>query len=130
MTQISEYVNIEDNPNYWAALFDFGRTLYEKGEDIRERWKANYQAYLTSDAWKKKAEVAKLAAGFRCQVCNDSESIQVHHRTYEKIGDESPSDLIVLCDGCHSLFHASKKVTAAAGLCTELIRYRQAIGES
>lgn len=48
-------------------------------------------------------------AEHRCQVCNGSKKVQVHHRTYDRIGCELPSDLTVLCDKCHGLFHAAGK---------------------
>jgi hypothetical protein len=31
--------------------------------------------------------------------------LDVHHNTYERYGDESTFDLVVLCDRCHELFH-------------------------
>jgi hypothetical protein len=31
--------------------------------------------------------------------------LEVHHNTYERYGDESTFDLIVLCEQCHELFH-------------------------
>jgi HNH endonuclease len=45
------------------------------------------------------------AAGFTCQLCDSKDKLQVHHRRYDNIGHESLSDLIVLCDRCHSRFH-------------------------
>ena len=64
-----------------------------------------YQDYLKSDAWKLKAEDAKLRAGNRCQVCYSADRLEVHHRTYTRLGNEEPMDLTVLCHPCHALFH-------------------------
>lgn len=69
-----------------------------------------YQDYLQTDHWKQTRAVALDAAGRRCQLCNSPERLQVHHRTYERRGEELPSDLIVLCNSCHSTFHANGKV--------------------
>lgn len=43
----------------------------------------------------------------RCQVCNSSNNIQAHHRTYDTHGREHlhMNDLVVLCEICHGLFH-------------------------
>jgi 5-methylcytosine-specific restriction endonuclease McrA len=48
---------------------------------------------------------ALVRAGYKCQVCSSIESLHVHHNTYDNLGDELPTDLIVLCDICHGQFH-------------------------
>jgi 5-methylcytosine-specific restriction endonuclease McrA len=63
-----------------------------------------YFEYLRSEPWKLKAEAAKARAGHRCQVCNSADRLDVHHRTYERLGRELDSDLTVLCRPCHQLF--------------------------
>ena len=64
----------------------------------------NYYSYLKSYDWQIKRERALKAAGYRCQVCNSEVNLEVHHRTYDNLGDEQPSDLTVLCHECHTLF--------------------------
>jgi 5-methylcytosine-specific restriction endonuclease McrA len=66
--------------------------------------RAYYHAYLHSDAWRRRRRAALKRAGHCCQVCNGHEQLQVHHRTYERLGNEKPGDLTVLCDVCHRLF--------------------------
>lgn len=71
----------------------------------------NYRAYIRSNAWKKKAEAAKIRAGNRCQLCNRSRSevqLEAHHRTYERIGYELPGDITILCRDCHQAHEESK----------------------
>lgn len=65
----------------------------------------DYRAYLESGAWKARRAVALQEAGYRCQVCNREGPLDVHHRTYERLGAEAPQDLVVLCRDCHQLFH-------------------------
>jgi 5-methylcytosine-specific restriction endonuclease McrA len=66
----------------------------------------NYDEYIRSDAWKSRAAKARRRAGDRCQVCNsDQRPLHVHHRTYERLGNEKPHDLTALCAECHALFH-------------------------
>lgn len=64
-----------------------------------------YQAYLQTPEWQAKRDQALDKAGHRCQLCNSNDSLNVHHRTYERRGNEELSDLTVLCRACHSLFH-------------------------
>ena len=71
----------------------------------------NYQKYIKSKAWKQKAEEAKTRAGNRCQACNRPRSevqLEAHHRTYERIGQERPGDITVLCRDCHQSIEESK----------------------
>lgn len=66
----------------------------------------NYQTYLKSAHWQKVRRAALKRAGLRCQICNESGvQLDVHHRTYERLGNEFDSDLTVLCNSCHGKFH-------------------------
>lgn len=65
----------------------------------------NYDEYIKSPQWKRKAIEAKKRAGYRCQVCNSPDNLNAHHRTYERLGSEQPGDITVLCRECHKLFH-------------------------
>jgi 5-methylcytosine-specific restriction endonuclease McrA len=73
----------------------------------------DYATYLVSPQWRARARAAFQRAGHRCQVCNADRwfgPLNVHHRTYERLGDEAPGDLIVLCRHCHDLFHTHGKL--------------------
>lgn len=69
-----------------------------------------YDQYLQTAHWKRTRKEALNRAKHRCQVCNTPKKLQVHHRTYERRGEELPEDLTVLCDNCHETFHKSKKM--------------------
>ena len=71
--------------------------------------KFNYKEYLNSSKWKVVRRIALEFANYRCQVCNCTKKLQVHHRSYQNIGAETLSDVIVLCNSCHSLFHGLQK---------------------
>jgi hypothetical protein len=73
------------------------------------RWMP-YDRYLKTFHWQVKREDALDHAGGRCQVCNAANSLQVHHRTYERRGAELPEDLIVLCRSCHETFHKNGRL--------------------
>lgn len=67
----------------------------------------HYSMFLKSSYWFAVSQVAKSRAGMRCQVCNENDRIEVHHRTYDTHGKEHLNmiDLVVLCWNCHGLFH-------------------------
>lgn len=64
-----------------------------------------YQQYLGTNHWQIVRKHALEAAGNRCQICNSTRRLQVHHRTYDRRGNEALDDVIVLCSECHRLFH-------------------------
>lgn len=70
----------------------------------------SYAKYRQSPQWAEKRKGALERADHRCQVCNSPHELEVHHRTYENICREKPSDLTVLCHTCHCLFHAGGKI--------------------
>lgn len=66
----------------------------------------SYQAYINSREWQMKARAAKEQAG-ECALCTSTRSLEVHHRTYARLGHERQSDLIVLCGRCHRRHHGT-----------------------
>lgn len=67
--------------------------------------KMSLEEYLKTREWKVKRNRALIQAGNRCQVCASTYRLEVHHRTYERLGDELLSDLVVLCRSCHQHYH-------------------------
>ena len=67
----------------------------------------SYRDYLQSDEWKRKTDHVKTAGKYRCKCCRSGKDLEVHHKTYRSIGNESINDLIILCRACHKLHHAS-----------------------
>ncbi len=80
---------------------------------LRKEAGIDYYEYIKSKAWREKAEEAKARAGNRCQVCNRSRAevqLDAHHRTYERLGNELPEDITILCRECHQLYEGKKKI--------------------
>ena len=78
----------------------------------------NYYAYIRSLEWRAKADAAKRRAGYRCLVCNRPSSqvvLNAHHRTYERLGNEIPEDITVLCEDCHKLYERNKRIPKTRG---------------
>lgn len=72
---------------------------------IKELRAMPYEEYLQTPEWLGKRELALQKADNHCQVCNSIINLQVHHRTYENLGNENLQDLVVLCNDCHELYH-------------------------
>lgn len=68
--------------------------------------RSQYGDYLQTSHWRERRQRALKKALYACQVCKDLERLEVHHNTYERLGGELDSDLLVLCRDCHELFHA------------------------
>ena len=64
-----------------------------------------YSEYLKSNKWKRLRARAIKRAKNKCQLCFDDKNLQVHHRTYQRLFNESLVDLTVLCERCHKHFH-------------------------
>ena len=74
------------------------------------RCQLRYEDFLNTPYWNAISQYAKSRAKFKCQLCNCTENLNTHHRTYERHGREHlpqviKEDLIVLCQDCHSKFH-------------------------
>lgn len=67
---------------------------------------SKYQAYLRTDYWRIFRHSVITECGPRCQVCDKRLARpQLHHLSYERLGKERPSDVIIACDDCHRRFH-------------------------
>lgn len=68
----------------------------------------DYNDYLSSPEWGRRRLAALGAARWRCEACGAKKgdaTLDVHHLTYERLGHEPTSDLMVLCRACHDLHH-------------------------
>jgi hypothetical protein len=73
--------------------------------------KITYNQYLQSEHWKDLKErywKSKLN-NFRCYACGNIGKLQLHHRTYRRIGHERLNDMILLCADCHKETHRIEK---------------------
>lgn len=66
----------------------------------------SYADYLHTPEWRRTRAAAILRAGGCCSLdVTHTDGLEVHHRTYERLGEELASDLTVLCKVCHRLHH-------------------------
>ena len=59
-----------------------------------------YDRYIHSAAWRRKADARLKMDGHVCQVCGGA-ATDVHHLTYDRFGNEEMGDLVSLCRRCH-----------------------------
>ncbi len=64
-----------------------------------------YDLYLTTTHWERTRRRKIGAAMEQCEQCGRRDGLEVHHLTYERIGEELPEDLQVLCPICHREAH-------------------------
>ena len=68
-----------------------------------------YRKYLLSDYWMSIREQVIKRDGFMCTKCHVTEQLQVHHKSYEFVGNENIDGLITLCKKCHYKRHIINK---------------------
>jgi hypothetical protein len=78
-------------------------------ERIQELKTMPYTEYLLTPEWEEKRRQILERDEHRCRVCNSTEQLNVHHRTYERRGNELMSDLTLLCRSCHEIYHKPQK---------------------
>jgi 5-methylcytosine-specific restriction endonuclease McrA len=64
---------------------------------------SEYHAYLRSPEWEAKKLKMFQLRGRHCERCGSRKDIEVHHKTYKRLGRERYEDLEVLCGYCHGL---------------------------
>jgi hypothetical protein len=64
-----------------------------------------YEEYLKTPEWEEKRLAVLARDDHRCRNCNGQDTLNVHHRTYARRGNEDPNDLTTLCERCHKQFH-------------------------
>lgn len=66
-----------------------------------------YDEYLRTPEWRQTRATALVRSDHQCAMDpRHAGPLDVHHRSYERLGAELPSDLIVLCRSCHQLHHS------------------------
>lgn len=101
-----------------TGLFEDERVVYRRRAARRRRIRearlrrlgyADYRGYISSSCWRETRErywrdpdTLKV-----CVLCGSSgPPLQLHHRTYVRVGSEALDDLVPTCLACHQLVHA------------------------
>jgi phage terminase large subunit GpA-like protein len=73
-----------------------------------------YAEYISSDAWRIRRGQRLKKDRQRCQGCGSGDSLHVHHRCYDRLGNELPEDIITVCEICHGFIHQEQERTGRA----------------
>lgn len=65
----------------------------------------DFNAYIKSEAWKKKSLERFKVDGYVCQMCGSGKNLVCHHITYLRLGNEDIDDLLTVCYSCHKKLH-------------------------
>ena len=70
-----------------------------------------YLEYLKSKEWADQKQKHQWLEfwDFRCSYCNREHNLDHHHRTYERLGYEKFTDVVILCRKCHEAIEAEKE---------------------
>jgi hypothetical protein len=68
-------------------------------------WWQRYNAYLKTPRWIAKRTMVLDRAGGLCEGCRRLKATQVHHLTYDHVGNELLFELVAVCDACHRVLH-------------------------
>jgi hypothetical protein len=77
----------------------------KKNFDFFNSPRYKYYLYLNSVEWKNKRNQVFERDSNICQKCLAKTADDVHHLTYENIGNENLTDLISICRSCHKEIH-------------------------
>ena len=92
---VSGYYYIDNSDQYFKASSEY---------------KHEYKVYMDSPEWKARRQLFLSRDGYRCRLCHQPHTpdnpLQIHHATYDRVGNESDLDCISLCGPCHQLFHS------------------------
>jgi len=65
-----------------------------------------YDDYIQSDEWDIRRKERLAIDEYTCQDCGvTGVSLDVHHLTYDRLGNEPMYDLLSLCRQCHNIEH-------------------------
>lgn len=64
----------------------------------------SYKRYLKTNHWQTTRFLIK-ATKRKCNLCGSKKNLNVHHKTYRNIGNESERDLLLVCKDCHNELH-------------------------
>ena len=95
----------QDTEDWTEGLSHLIEVLAELEAMLVKERSVGYGTYLRSVHWQTMRRLAHDRAQGTCELCGRGGQLDVHHKTYERIGEERLDDLIVLCRSCHSKFH-------------------------
>lgn len=79
-----------------------------------------YKKYLQSQHWNNVKNNYYVHNPKECYICGSPEYINLHHKTYKRLGEEREGDLISLCKDHHKECHELIQISKLFGFYTNL----------
>lgn len=73
--------------------------------------KSPYAVYMQSEEWAARRAQYFVNHERSCRACASSTRIELHHKTYARMGAERDQDLVALCSRCHKALHSEQRRT-------------------
>lgn len=74
-------------------------------------WRIKYLDYLDTPQWAARRDLVLKRSRGVCEGCGTRRATQVHHLTYQHLGNEFLFELVALCRPCHERWHGVVGVT-------------------
>ncbi len=89
--------------------------------------KEKYKEYIKSEDWqdvRRRYFASKLwkVQGKKCYCCEERKPVDLHHKTYKRLGYERLGDLIAICRDCHNETHELVKIGCGLYVAAKKIR--------
>lgn len=105
----------EKRAAYWREYRESRESAYREQQEQRRE---SYRLYLLSEKWRRTRERRLAMDRWQCQARMDGclrKASEVHHLTYDHLGDEPLFDLISVCPECHRRISAMDSAGAQGG---------------
>lgn len=90
---------------------DYNRSLWmDERTQVQRQRRQFYVQHLQSPKWRSIRSRVMQRAGGQCEGCGQSAAREVHHLTYDHLGDELLFELVALCGLCHERAHDLRKL--------------------
>lgn len=83
--------------------------VYRRNQRLRELGYSSYDAYLSSPHWRRLRVTYQESGRPIVCICGDTEDLDYHHKTYDRLGAEDLDDLTPLCRRCHAALHTLER---------------------
>jgi hypothetical protein len=101
-------VTHEDVENRRGLLRTLRKESIAEAEDRADSdWWLRYDRHLVSDRWRELCRLVRQRTGGVCEGCGQLPVEEVHHMSYQHMGDEFLFELKGLCKPCHNRWHRS-----------------------
>lgn len=101
VTDFDDALNESWKENKQAAISG----IYQEERGLNFAWWEWHTQYLKSPEWAaNRRKVIQRSQGL-CEGCREAEPVEVHHLSYDHVGDELLFELVALCKACHDKAH-------------------------